>query len=184
VLFTQSAKDAPWKNVLEPYFLPRSGPGPFIETDHGYATVVSMADRGGLSIAPGKIADATASSLNEGTTVVTNPGNLADQQDETYFRSKLPGGSTDTDQHYVTGSIFALRTVGGGVLAFYHLTARLSLAPPPGDTFELGIPGFLSSSQALTSAAVEYVDQFATYIPPGQTSPQILADASGIVSAS
>ena len=30
VLFTESAKNAPWKNVLEPYLLPGSGPGPFV----------------------------------------------------------------------------------------------------------------------------------------------------------
>ena len=32
----------------------------------------------------------------------------------------------------------------------------------------------------LTSATMDYTEQFATYIPPDQASPQILADASGI----
>jgi hypothetical protein len=64
---------------------------------------------------------------------------------------------------------------------FYHLTARLSLAPPPGQTINLAIPGYYySSSQALTSAAVDYADQFASYIPAGSASPAIVADASGI----
>ena len=79
-----------------------------------------------------------------------------------------------------SGRIFALKTVGGGVLVFYALTAQLTLAPPPGQTFQVGIPGFYSSSQTLTSATVDYTEQFATYIPPDQASPQILADASGI----
>ena len=66
------------------------------------------------------------------------------------------------------------------MLAFYALTAQLTLAPPPGQTFQVGIPGFYSSSQTLTSATVEYAEQFATYIPPDQPSPQSLADADGI----
>ena len=63
---------------------------------------------------------------------------------------------------------------------FYALAAQLTLAPPPSQTFQVSIPGFYSSSQTLTSATVEYAEQFATYIPPNQASPQILADASGI----
>ena len=68
----------------------------------------------------------------------------------------------------------------GGALVFYHLTTRLSLTPPPGQTINLGIPGYYSSSQALTSAAIDYADQFASYIPAGSASPAIVADASGI----
>ena len=102
------------------------------------------------------------------------------QPAETYFSGKLPAGSTDTDKHSAWGRIFALKTVSGGVLAFYALTAQLTLAPPPGQTFQVGIPGFYSSSQTLTSATIGYTDQFATYIPPDQAAPQILADASGI----
>ena len=89
-------------------------------------------------------------------------------------------GSTDTDKHSESGRIFALKTVGGGVLVFYALTAQLTLAPPPRPDLQVGIPGFYSSSQTLTSATVDYTEQFATYIPPDQVSPQILADASGI----
>ena len=79
--------------------------------------------------------------------------------------------------------MLALKTAGGGVLAFYALTAQLTLAPPPGQTFQVSIPGFYSTSQTLTSATVEYAEyaqQFAAYLPPDQASPQILADASGI----
>jgi len=181
VLFTQAAKNAPWKNVLEPYMLPDTGPGPFIETDsHGYATAASASDEAGLSVTSAQIQEATAESLDGSSTTVKNPGNLADLQDEAYFSGKLPAGSTDTDKHSASGRVFALKTVGGGVLTFYALTAQVTLAPPPGQTFQVSIPGFYSASQTLTSATIGYAEQFATYIPPDQASPQILADASGI----
>ena len=181
VLFAQAAKNAPWKNVLEPYMLPRTGPGPFIETDsHGCAIAASASDEAGLSLTSAQIQEATAESLDGSSATVKNPGNLADLRDEAYFGGNLPAGSTDTDKHSAWGRIFALKTVGGGVLVFYALAAQLALATPPGQTFEVGIPGFYSSSQTLTSATVDYAEQFATYIPPGQASPQILADASGI----
>ena len=181
VLFTQAAKNAPWKNDLEPYMLTGTGPGPFIETDaHGYAIAASASDEAGLSVTSAQIQETTADSLDSGSTTVKNPGNLADLRDEAYFSGKLPAGSTDTDKHTASGRIFALKTVGGGVLAFYALTTQLTLAPPPGQTFEVSIPGFYSSSQTLTSATIDYTEQFATYIPPDQASPQILADASGI----
>ena len=109
-----------------------------------------------------------------------NPGNLADLQDEGFLQPRLPDGSTHTDGHYVSGPVFGLKTVGDGVLMFYGLTARLSLAPPPGATFQLGIPGYYSPSQTLTAATVIYVDQFATYIPRGPASPHVVADASGV----
>ena len=181
VLFTQAAKNASWKNVLEPYFLPGSGPGPFIQTDaDGYAIPASSPDETGLSVTSGQIQEVTAESLDGNSATVKNPGNLADLRDEAYFSGTLPAGSTDTDKHTASGRVFALKTVGGGVLAFYAISAQLTLAPPPGQTFQVSIPGFYSSSQTLTSATVEYAEQFATYIQPDQASPQILADASGI----
>ena len=181
VLFTQAAKNAPWKNDLEPYMLPGTGPGPFLAADsHGYAIAASTSDEAELSVTSAQVQEATAGSLDGSSTTVKNPGNLADLRDETYFSGKLPAGSTDTDKHWASGRVFALKTAGGGVLAFYALTAQLTLAPPPGQTFQVSIPGFYSSSQTLTSATVEYAEQFATYIPPDQASPQILADASGI----
>jgi hypothetical protein len=181
VLFTQTAMNAPWKNDLEPYMLPGTGPGPFIETDaHGYAIAASAADQAGLSVTSAQIQEATAESLDGSSATVNNPGNLADLRDEAYFSGKLPAGSTDTDMHSAWGRVFALETIGGGVLAFYALTAQLALAPPPGQTFQVSIPGFYSASQPLTSATLEYSEQFATYIPPDKASPQVLADASGI----
>jgi hypothetical protein len=181
VLFTQAAMNAPWKNVLEPCMLPGTGPGPFIETDaHGYAIAGSASDEAGLSVTSAQVQEATAGSLDGSSATVKDPGNLADLRDEAYFGGKLPSGSTDTDKHSAPDRVFALKTAGGGVLAFYALTAQLTLAPPPGQTFQVGIPDFYSSGQTLTSATIEYAEQFATYIPPDQASPQILADASGI----
>jgi hypothetical protein len=181
VLFTQEAMNAPWKNDLEPYMLKGAGPGPFVETDsHGYAIAASASDEAGLSVTSAQIQETTAESLDSSSAAVKNPGNLADLSDEAYFSGKLPAGSTDTDKHSTSGRVFALKTAGGGVLAFYALKAQLTLAPPPGQTFQVSIPGFYSSSQTLTSATIGYAEQFATYLPPDQASPQILADASGI----
>jgi hypothetical protein len=181
VLFVQDCKDAAWKNVLEPYLLSSTGPAPFIETDsQGYAVEAALASAAGLTASPAQIPQLTAQSLDGGSAALKNPGNLADQRDQAYFHARLPAGSAVTDRHDTSGLVFALKTVGGGALVFYHLTARLSLAPPPGQTIQLSIPGFYSSSQALTSAAVNYADQFASYIPAGSASPAIVADASGI----
>ena len=182
VLFTQAAKGAAWKNLLEPYLLTGSNPAPFVETDaEGYAIEASLTENDpNLSVPPGQIQEATAASLEGAADTVKNPGNLADLQDQASFRPRLPDGSADTDRHYVSGPVFGLKTVGDGVLMFYGLTARLSLAPPPGATFQLGIPGYYSPSQTLTAATVIYVDQFATYIPRGPASPHVVADASGV----
>ena len=182
VLFIQDAKDAAWKNVLEPYLLTAAGPAPFIQTDaQGYAIQAPLTSAARLAAAPAQIPQLTAESLDGATAAVTvrNPGNLADLRDQVYFQSRLSAGSADTDRHDTAGPVFALKTVGGGALVFYHLTARLSLAPPPGQTIQLSIPGYYSPSQALTSAAVDYADQFAVYLPAGSAAPAVIADASG-----
>ena len=181
VLFVQDAMGAGWKNVLEPYLLSSAGPAPLIETDaQGYAIQVVLTSAAGLAASPGQIPQLTAQSLDGMSATLRNPGNLADLQDRTYFQSRLPAGSAVSDRHDNSGLAFALKTVGGGAMVFYHLTARLSLTPPPGQTIKLGIPGYFSSSQALTSATVDYADQFASYIPPGSADPAIVAVASGI----
>jgi hypothetical protein len=181
VLFIQDAKGARWKNVLEPYMLSSAGPAPLIETDaQGYAIQAVQTSAAGPTASPGQIPQLTAQSLDSTSATLKNPGNLADLRDRTYFQSRLPAGSAVTDRHDTSGLVFALKTAGGGALVFYHLTARLSLTPPPGQTIKLGIPGYFSPSQALTSATVDYADQFASYIPPGSAGPAIVADASGI----
>ncbi len=183
VLFVLDSKDAAWKNVLEPYLLSSTRPAPSIETDaQGYAIQEALASTAGLTASPEQISQLTAQSLNGGSAALENPGNLADLRDQAYFRARLPAGSAVTDRHGTTGLVFALKAVGGGALVFYHLTARLSLTPPPGQTIQLSIPGFYSSSQALTSAALDYADQFAVCLPGGSagTTPAVIADASGI----
>ena len=116
----------------------------------------SAPDEAGLSVTSAQVQEATAESLDGSSTMVKNPGNLADLRDEAYFGWKLPAGSADTDKHSASSRIFALKTVGGGVLVFYALAAQLTLAPPPGQTFEVSIPGYYSSSQTLTSATIGY----------------------------
>ena len=181
VLFLQDAKDAAWKNVLEPYLLSSTGPAPLIETDaQGCAIQAALTSAAGLTTSPGQIPQLTAQSLDGASATLRNPGNLADLRDQAYFQARLPAGSAVTDRHDTSGLVFALKTADGAALVFYHLTARLSLTPPPGQTINLGVPGYYSSSQALTSAAVDYADQFASYIPAGSASPAIVADASGI----
>ena len=181
VLFIQDAKDAAWKNLLEPYLLPSTGPAPFIETDaQGYAIQAALTSAAGLTTSPAQIPQLTAQSLDGASAALKNPGNLADLRDQAYFQARLPARSAVTDRHGTSGLVFALKTAGGGALVFYHLIARLSLTPPPGQTIELGIPGYYSSSQALTFAAVDYADQFAVDIPAGSASPVVVADASGI----
>jgi len=181
VLFVQDSKDAAWKNVLEPYLLSSAGPAPFIETDaQGYAIQATLTSAARLTAAPAQIPQLTAQSLGGASAALKNPGNLADLRDQAYFQARLPSGSAITDRHGTSGLVFALKTIGGGALVFYHLTTRLSLTPPPGQTIQLNIPGYYSASQALTSAAVDYADQFASYIPAGSIRPAIIADASGI----
>ena len=183
VLFLQDAKNAAWKNVLEPYLLPSTGPAPFIETDaQGYAIQPALTSAAGLTASPAQIPQLTAQSLDGASATLKNPGNLTDLRDQAYFQARLPAGSAITDRHDTSGLVFALKTAGGGALVFYHLTARLSLASPQGEPLKLGIPGYYSSSQALTSATVDYADQFAVYIPAGSAgaAPIVIADASGI----
>lgn len=181
VLFIQDAKGGAWKNVLEPYLLSSAGPAPTVETDaQGYAIQTVLTSAAGTATSPGQMPQLTARSLDGVSAAPRNPGNLADLRGKAYFRAGLPAGSAVTGRHGASGLVFALKTTDGGALVFYQLTARLSLAPLPGQTIRLGIPGYYSPSQALTSAAVDYADQFASYIPPGSTGPAIIADASGI----
>lgn len=187
LLFSQASAGTTWKDVLEPDVLTGRGPAPHIATDaQGYATAVSpAANAGGLSIALDDINQVTATSLdNSSSATIKAPTNLTDLHDEAFWSARLPAGSTDTDNHQAgPGPVFGLRTKDGGTLLFYSVTAQLTLAPPPGETFELAIPGYYSPSQTLTSAEVGYLEQFASCDPPtGQTDPHIVADISSITS--
>jgi hypothetical protein len=184
LVFSQASPGATWKDTAEPDTVAGSGPAPQIATDaQGYATQVT--GPAGLSIAPGDISQLTASALDSpGTAAVKVPGNLADELDEAYWRSRLPAGSTDSDKHQAgAGPVFGLRTKDGGAVLFYAVSAQLTLAPPSGETFELEIPGYYSSSQTLTSADVRYIEQFAAYVPAaGRSGWQVVADVSSIAS--
>lgn len=186
LVFSQAAPGAAWKDLLEPNALPDSGPPVHIALDaDAYATAVGTAgDTGGLSIGPAQIGRMTAASLDGNATAIKAPRNLTDLQDQAFWWSRLPDGSTDTDTHQAgPGLVFGLRTRDGGALLFYSVTAQLTLAPPPSETFELEIPGYYSSNETLTSARVGYIEQFASYDPPqGQTNAHLVADASSITS--
>jgi hypothetical protein len=184
LLFTQAAPGAPWKNTIEPYMLSGSGM-PMIATNaDGYATAVP-ADTTGLSAAPGQIAAITAKSLDGGGPV-RNPGNLEDLSDQAFWRGRLPTKGADTDTHAPgPDGVFGLRTLDGGALLFYSVSAEVRLAPPPGETMHLSIPGFYSSAETLRSADVDYLEQFATYVPAlGDSGLRVVADYSGITARS
>jgi hypothetical protein len=181
LVVAQASPGAAWKDVLEPYLLHTAGPGPFIATDaDGYATAVA-AQAPGLSISPGQAAAATAASLDGTGNLIPDPGNLADLHDQAYFAAHLPAGTSVTGTHTPDGAVYALRTAGGGILAFYGLSARLAITVPAGQQVAIGIPGYYTTGKPVTSARIGYAGQFALYVPPsGQGVPQLLADASGI----
>jgi hypothetical protein len=176
LVFTQTAPGATWQVALEPYLLHGSVP-PFILADsQGYATAAAAGDATG----PGQIPGQTAASLDGTSSAVTIPGTLSDLYDESAAAGRLPGGSQISDTHSAQGKVFGLETVGGGVLAFFGLTAQLQISAPAGQVFNLDKPGFYQPDQPLTSVSIGYVDEFAVYLPPGQDPvPQVVADASG-----
>jgi hypothetical protein len=114
------------------------------------------------------------------------PGNLTDLKDEVFWRSGEGGRRFDAaDTHSVPADpVFALKTANGGALVFYTVAAHLVLTSPDGEAISaLTIPGYYSpsSSAGLTSAAVGYIEQFATYLPPaGHSGRQIIADIASI----
>ena len=151
-------------------------------------------DAAGLSVAPDKIGQVTAAWLDQvaadpsNTAVLADAGNLTDLKDDVFWRSGEGGATFDAaDTHSVPADpVFALKTTDGGALLFYTVAAHLALTPPDGDTISaLNIPGYYSpsSSARLTSAAVGYIEQFATYVPPtGRSGRRIVADIASIAS--
>lgn len=180
LVFTQAAPGAPWRDAAEPYVLGgQATPRVAVGAD-GLATPVS-ANTTSLAIAPAAIARATAAALDGAPAGPANPGNLADGLDQAFWHKKLPA-ATVRDQHAPgPGQVFGLRTTGGGALFFYTDSARLSLTPPAGEALHLTIPGFFSPGQARSGAAIGYLEQFATYVPPrGGSGLRIVGDYSGI----
>ena len=194
IVFAQDSPGAAWKDVTEPDILPGRALPQIATGNGGYAESVA-ADAGGLSVAPDKIGQVTAAWLDQvaadpsNTAVLADAGNLTDLKDDVFWRSGEGGATFDAaDTHSVPADdrVFALKTTDGGALLFYTVAAHLVLTPPDGDTISaLNIPGYYSpsSSAGLTSAAVGYIEQFATYVPAADHSGRrIVADISSIAS--
>jgi hypothetical protein len=205
MVFTKASASAKWIEVLEPGTsgLPKQTP-PTVATDAaGYATQVSAADATGLRLAPSAIPAKQVTYLDVGN-IPTKPlrpglptpkrpkvvtfanGNtgLGDLHDKTFWRSRLPSGSTQLDQHEVTTDpIYALRTTDGGALVFYDLTAALTLAAPDATPFTMTIPGIFDGKDSMRAAQVNYDDQFVVYEAAGASAaPTVIANYSGAVS--
>ena len=193
IVFAQDSPGAAWKDVTEPDILPGRTMPQISTGNGGYAESVA-ADATGLSVAPDKIGQVTATWLDQvasstsNTAVLADAGNLTDLKDEVFWRSGEGGATFDAaDPHSVPADpVFALMTTSGGALVFYTVAAHLVLTPPDGDTISaLNIPGYYSpsTSAGLASAAVGYVEQFATYVPAaGHSGRQIVADIASIAS--
>jgi hypothetical protein len=180
LLFTQSGPGAAWKDETEPYLLGAATAPPVALDAAGWATAVDY-HAAGLTVAPSKLAQSTADSL-DGHGPVSNPGNLSEYSTVNEWRARLPKGSAVSDQHTQTGyGIIGLRTSDGGALLFYTDAAVVTFAAPRGKTFHMSIPGVYSSKQRLGWAGIRFLDQLATYDPPqGTGSPRVVADYSGI----
>ena len=170
LLFTQSAPGGSWQNAVEPYLLPGAdAPGIAIGAD-GLATAVSVTATS-LAAAPGQLAGLTAASLDgTGSGVsVPAPGDLPDRVEQKSWQTKFPNAAV-TDPHTpatgTVGQTFALLTTSGGALVFYSDSSELTITPPAGSKLHLTIPGLYSAAQALSSAGLTYLDQFAAYDPP------------------
>jgi hypothetical protein len=187
LLFTQSAPGGAWQDTIEPYLLPGAGAPRIALGADGLATAVSP-DATSAAVAPSQLPAATAAALNGtggGTgQAIADPGNLADRGDQRFWQGKIAGGTvTDTlaPTPGADGQEFALLTSDGGALIFYTDAAEVTITPPSGSALHLDIPGFVSSSQALSRAGVSYLEQFAAYDPPaGGGAPRVVADYSGI----
>jgi len=193
IVFAQDSPGAAWKDVTEPDILPGRTMPQIATGNGGYAESVA-ADAGGLSVAPDKIGQVTATWLDQvasstsNTAVLADAGNLTDLKDDVFWRSGEGGAMFDAaDPHSVPADpVFGLMTTSGGALVFYTVAAHLALTPSDGDTISaLNIPGYYSpsTSAGLASAAVGYVEQFATYVPAaGHSGRQVVADIASIAS--
>jgi len=180
LLFTQAAPGAPWRNAVEPYVVGGVAVPQVALGADGLAIPVNP-DTTSLAIPPGAIAQLTAAALDGGKQGMATPGNLADRLDEGFWHAKLPTAKV-LDRHMISdGQVFGLQTSDGGALFFYTDAALLTLVPPAGEAIHLTIPGFYSPGQNLSMAAMGYLDQFATYVPPrGGTDVRVVADYSGM----
>ena len=186
LVFTQAAPGAQWLNAVEPYVLAGAVTPRVALGADGLATSVDP-QASSLAVMPAQIAALTAASLDGGQAGVSGasfpagPGNLADRLDQAFWKQRLPT-ATVTDRHAATADyVFGLSTTNGGALVFYTDTAELTLVAPAGEALHLTIPGFYSPGQAVRTAGIGYLEQFAAYVPRrGGSGLRIVADYSGI----
>jgi hypothetical protein len=188
LVFTQTVPGGQWLNAMEPYVLAAAATPQVALGADGLATAINTGSTS-LAIAPTQIGAMTATALDggqsgaAGTAALASPANqLADRVDQAFWKHRLPS-ATVTDRHAIGtgGEVFGLRTADGGALLFYTDAAELTLVPPAGEALHLTIPGFYSAGQALSTAGVGYLEQFATYVPPrGGSGLRVVADYSGI----
>ena len=186
LLFTQSAAGARWRNAIEPNLLTGAAVPQIALGPDGLATAVSLS-AGPLAAAPGQLATLTAESMDGvggGVFVTTASPGLTDRATQKFWRGKLPGTRVHDAHAAATGAAaqtFALRTANGGALVFYTDSAELTFTPPAGSTLHLTVPGLYSPAQALSTARLAFLDQFAAYDPPPGTGPAtVIASYSGV----
>ena len=149
LLFTQAASGGRWLNAVEPYLVAGANAPQVAVSGGGLATAVSPTATS-LAIAPGQLAERTATAIDGTGTGVTvaDPGALADRSDQRFWRGKLPT-ATVTDAHAAAtgtgtaGQTFALLTTNGGALVFYTDAAELQITPPAWLGRPPDRPGFL-----------------------------------------
>lgn len=200
LVFGKVSASTKWLQMREPnaFGLPAQAQ-PQVVTTAGYATQISPTDTAGLALVPDKIPAQDVSFLDVGNipTKPVRPGlpapkrpkvinfvngkdSLTDRSDTAFWSKHMPLGSSVIDSHQTTtDQVYALRTSGGGVLAFYDLTASLTLGAP----FAITIPGFFDGKKQSTSFTLNYLDQFVVYEPSGpDATPQVLATQTAMVS--
>jgi hypothetical protein len=190
LIFTQGAPGAPWKNAIEPFIVSGVTPPQVAIGANGYATAVTASDAG-LALSPATASEATATALDTGAGEPATPANLADQQALAALRREFPAPSFETDRHFaVSKAVYGLRTVDGGALLFYDVAAQVTVTAQANETLPVNVPGFLSPDNPVARATLDFLEQFATYDPPGAaghgpqgSAPSVVADYSGITSA-
>lgn len=185
MLFSQSAKGAPWLDVMEPSMLQGDSSAARIATGSGgYAEAVTGADALGLSTAPGTLQRATALTL-DGDGRVPVPANLADSEDRKFWDSQHDVSVYDEHQAG-PGTVYGLRTTDGGALLFYNVSAKLTISPVTSLSFKLTIPGWYNGA-SVSLGVLDYAAEFVAYDPPtGPTTAHrnvtFAGDYSGVVS--
>jgi hypothetical protein len=182
IVFTQATAGGPWLDALEPFLRAGMSPPPVALDANGYATAVT-AGAPGLALPPGGVSAATAAARDSGTGQPAAPGTLAIDKARAAVRGQLPHGSTAATRHAgTTERVFGLRTADGGALLFYDVAARLTVTAPAGSPLRLDVPGWVAASEGISQARLGYLEQFATYDPPGAKGTQaaVIADYSGI----